>query len=297
MDKKNTGKLIKEARLRKNHTQSELGDLIGVSNKAISRWENGESFPDVGVIEALANTLDLKIQDIVTGETHEDEDKVVVEVVRIAKLQKQERKKYIKIGICGLLFLLICFAGTLGLSSLYIFDFNRYVLYGGVFFVVAAFLLIDTWQEHGRLRTELSMVPVCLGAVALISFVSEEVFLLWEMSIIEAGKLPLGIELYRVGPMTNNILIVVFVLNLLLFLFGLYERFIQDKDYHIYMLISLATIMASCMNGSLLRDMSSFEEVRKLICNNIVVAVLELILFIILGLYLVKKCRNKEAIS
>ena len=63
------------------------------------------------------------------------------------------------------------------------------------------------------------------------------------------------------------------------------------------MLISLATIMASCMNGSLLRDMSSFEEVRKLICNNIVVAVLELILFIILGLYLVKKCRNKEAIS
>lgn len=293
MDKKNTGKLIKEARLRKNYTQSELGDLIGVSNKAISRWENGESFPDVGVIEALANTLDLKIQDIVTGETHKDEDKVVVEVVRIAKLQKQERKKYIKIGICGLLFLLICFAGTLGLSSLHIFDFNRYVLYGGVFFVVAAFLLIDTWQEHGRLRTELCKVPVCLGAVALISFVSEEVFLLWEMSIIEAGKLPLGIELYRVGPMTNNILIVVFVLNLLLFLFGLYERFIQDKDYHIYMLISLATIMASCMNGSLLRDMSSFEEVRKLICNNIVVAVLELILFIILGLYLVKKRSNK----
>ena len=48
MDKKNTGKLIKEARLRKNYTQSELGDLIGVSNKAISRWENGESFPDAG---------------------------------------------------------------------------------------------------------------------------------------------------------------------------------------------------------------------------------------------------------
>ena len=49
MDKKKTGTLIREARIRKNYTQSELGDLIGVSNKAVSRWENGEMFPDIGV--------------------------------------------------------------------------------------------------------------------------------------------------------------------------------------------------------------------------------------------------------
>ncbi len=43
MDKKKTGNLIKEARVKKNYTQSELGDLLGVSNKAVSRWENGDS--------------------------------------------------------------------------------------------------------------------------------------------------------------------------------------------------------------------------------------------------------------
>lgn len=43
MDKKKTGALIREARIKKNYTQSELGDLIGVSNKAVSRWENGVS--------------------------------------------------------------------------------------------------------------------------------------------------------------------------------------------------------------------------------------------------------------
>lgn len=37
MDKKKTGTLIREARIKKNYTQSELGDLIGVSNKAVSR--------------------------------------------------------------------------------------------------------------------------------------------------------------------------------------------------------------------------------------------------------------------
>lgn len=41
MDKKKTGLLIKEARIRKNYTQTELGNLIAVSNKAVSRWENG----------------------------------------------------------------------------------------------------------------------------------------------------------------------------------------------------------------------------------------------------------------
>ncbi len=43
MDKKRTGELIKNARMRKNYTQTELGDLVGVSNKAVSRWENGGS--------------------------------------------------------------------------------------------------------------------------------------------------------------------------------------------------------------------------------------------------------------
>ena len=50
MDKKKTGNLIREARTKKNYTQSELGDLLGVSNKAISRWENGECFPAMSVI-------------------------------------------------------------------------------------------------------------------------------------------------------------------------------------------------------------------------------------------------------
>ena len=54
MDKKKTGILIREARTAKNYTQSELGDLLGVSNKAVSRWENGESFPDIGILENLS---------------------------------------------------------------------------------------------------------------------------------------------------------------------------------------------------------------------------------------------------
>ena len=64
MDKKKTGNLIREARQCKNYTQSELGRMLGVTNKAVSRWENGESFPDIGVLESLSHLLELPIQDI-----------------------------------------------------------------------------------------------------------------------------------------------------------------------------------------------------------------------------------------
>ena len=105
MDKKKTGNLIREARQRKNYTQSELGRMLGVTNKAVSRWENGESFPDIGVLESLSHLLELPIQDIVTGERAGDREEAVTEVVRLAKLQEQRKreKRILYLIVLGLL--------------------------------------------------------------------------------------------------------------------------------------------------------------------------------------------------
>lgn len=105
MDKKKTGNLIREARQCKNYTQSELGKMLGVTNKAVSRWENGESFPDIGVLESLSHLLELPIQDIVTGERAGDREEAVTEVVRLAKLQEQRKreKRLLYLIVLGLL--------------------------------------------------------------------------------------------------------------------------------------------------------------------------------------------------
>ena len=42
MDKETTGKLIREKRIEKGMTQTQLADELGVSNKAVSRWETGD---------------------------------------------------------------------------------------------------------------------------------------------------------------------------------------------------------------------------------------------------------------
>ena len=114
MDKQETGELIKNARIKKGYTQVELGDLLGVTNKAISRWEKGDSFPNIGVIEELSRILDIRIQDIVIGEIKEqntDSETAVTEVVRVAKLQdKVKKRKFISSGVSCIAagYMLVC---------------------------------------------------------------------------------------------------------------------------------------------------------------------------------------------
>ena len=63
-----TGKIIKELRERKKLTQVELADIIGVSDKTISKWETGKGLPDISLIEPLTKTLEVSIIELMNGE-------------------------------------------------------------------------------------------------------------------------------------------------------------------------------------------------------------------------------------
>lgn len=74
MDLKKTGALIAQLRRQKNLTQKELAAQLGVTDKAISRWETGKGFPDVSILDRLANTLGVTITEIVNGERSNPEN-------------------------------------------------------------------------------------------------------------------------------------------------------------------------------------------------------------------------------
>jgi len=57
-------KKIKEARIRKNMTQMNLADAMGVSYQAVSNWERGNSMPDISKLEDLCNALDLSVSEL-----------------------------------------------------------------------------------------------------------------------------------------------------------------------------------------------------------------------------------------
>ncbi|BBF44917.1 predicted transcriptional regulators [Lachnospiraceae bacterium KM106-2] len=63
-----TGSVIKKLREEKKLTQRELSDAIGVSDKAISKWETGRGLPDSALLDPLAKALGVSIAELLTGE-------------------------------------------------------------------------------------------------------------------------------------------------------------------------------------------------------------------------------------
>lgn len=62
------GNLIYEKRKEKGWSQKQLGEALGVSNKAVSKWEVGSSMPDQGLLVPLAKVLGITVEELLTGE-------------------------------------------------------------------------------------------------------------------------------------------------------------------------------------------------------------------------------------
>lgn len=74
MDVQKIGAFLAELRKERNLTQDELGMQIGVTNKTISRWENGNYLPPVEMLQILSNTFDVSINEILNGERISNND-------------------------------------------------------------------------------------------------------------------------------------------------------------------------------------------------------------------------------
>lgn len=74
MDQQKIGKFIQERRKEKELTQVELAEKLGVSNRTISKWENGNSLPDYSMFNDLCKELDITINELLSGEKLEKEN-------------------------------------------------------------------------------------------------------------------------------------------------------------------------------------------------------------------------------
>ena len=68
MDRYITGAVIKRLREQKHMTQEELAAKIHVSSKAVSKWETGQGFPDISLIEPLSKALSISVIELLSGE-------------------------------------------------------------------------------------------------------------------------------------------------------------------------------------------------------------------------------------
>ena len=62
-----TGASIKELRERKKMTQFQFADILGVSDKAVSKWETGKGYPDITMLEPIAKALGVSLTELISG--------------------------------------------------------------------------------------------------------------------------------------------------------------------------------------------------------------------------------------
>ena len=67
------GRFISTCRKEKNLTQKQLGEELGVTDRAVSKWENGKSFPDISLIEPLCQILGISVSEFMLGKRIEPE--------------------------------------------------------------------------------------------------------------------------------------------------------------------------------------------------------------------------------
>lgn len=74
MDRVKIGSFIAACRRKKNITQEQLAELLGITNKSISKWENGICLPDAALYEPLCDILDITINELFAGQHINDKD-------------------------------------------------------------------------------------------------------------------------------------------------------------------------------------------------------------------------------
>ena len=68
MNQEKIGKFIAKLRKEKNMTQQELAKKLGVTDRAISKWENGRGLPDYSLLQNLCDALSVSINELFSGE-------------------------------------------------------------------------------------------------------------------------------------------------------------------------------------------------------------------------------------
>lgn len=120
MDLIKIGKFISSKRKEKNITQSELAEKLSISDRAISKWENGICLPDAGNMSELCKILGITINDLFSGEVvdmENNEKKYEENLLELAKEKEKTDKQLLNIeillGFVGVVF----FLGAITIAS------------------------------------------------------------------------------------------------------------------------------------------------------------------------------------
>lgn len=188
MDNEKFGKFIKELRKEKGMTQKELAEKINLTDKAISKWERGLSFPDITLLNSLADVFGVSVSEILNGEKGKNEnidlEKAIKEATEAITKKKEKREKNIKkakkiIGIISVIIFILSLLLQLGYIFIlkehdyeYVIDSLMYIV--NEIIIISATLFIVLLFKYNKVRN-ISIYAICtiLTIINLLFFLND----------------------------------------------------------------------------------------------------------------------------
>ena len=116
MDQIKIGKFIAECRKKNNFTQLQLAEKLGITDRAVSKWERGKSLPDAAIMLDLCALLNITVNDLLSGEviSMDNQNKRTEELLLEMAKQKEESDKRLLFSeiLVGVLCIIVMLALT-----------------------------------------------------------------------------------------------------------------------------------------------------------------------------------------
>lgn len=106
LDQEKIGKFVADRRKNRGMTQKQLAEQLGVSDKAVSKWETGRSMPDNSILIELCEILEINVNELLSGEKLSDDSyhgKAEENIVKLMEQTENDRKRERNALVGGLL--------------------------------------------------------------------------------------------------------------------------------------------------------------------------------------------------
>ena len=175
MNQEKIGKFIAECRRKKNMTQQELAEKLGVSDRTIGNWENGRNMPDLSLFKPLCDELDISLNDLMSGEvvnSKEYQEKLEENIINTISYTNKKLEN--KNNIIGLL--LIIFGVLISLSAIAIFPSESswgaiYSVFGAIISLLGVSRFTKKLNHSKRLICNFGYFIIFIAVLFIIDYI------------------------------------------------------------------------------------------------------------------------------
>lgn len=176
MNQEKIGLFISKCRKDKNLTQSELAEILGVTDKSISNWECGRNMPDLSLFKPLCEVLDISINDLISGEkVSNDKYQETLEDNIIKTIDYTNKKVSAKNNLLGII--LITFGVMITITAMTIFPSESswgsiYAIFGVIISLLGLTRFTKKLKPLSKILVNVSFLIISILILFLIDYLS-----------------------------------------------------------------------------------------------------------------------------